>query len=63
MLYYKSLENVSAHFCEAWICTLDKSSEREAKKQPKFVLIHLLKIVTTASRKLAHSLELDDLAL
>lgn len=36
---------------------------RRSGQTPKFVLIHLLKIVTTASRKLAHSLELDDLAL
>lgn len=30
---------------------------------PKYILTHLLKIVTMPSRRLDHSLELDDLAL
>lgn len=47
-------------------CTPDKYRQmRRGKRRstPKYVLIHLLKIVTTSSRKLGHSLELDDLAL
>lgn len=49
-------------------CTPDKYRQKKKKKKgkrstPKYVLIHLLKIVMTSSRKLGHSLELDDLAL